>query len=125
VRDPALEVQLTAAQRAAARASLPKIGEPVSEGSRIKVVKGSTALSSGNLFTCNSGSVDATLKVTGDATQVFRRYVKQLPHESPIRTSRGRFQGQDGRQALGDWGSVRMLERPDGAVIAISECFDD
>ena len=124
-REPLFEVQLTAADQAALRASLPKVGEPVSQGSRLNVVKGSTVLSSGNLFLCNSGSVDAVVRVTGHAAQAFRQYVKQLPHESPLRTREGRFEGGRARQALGDWGSVRMLERPGAAVIAISECFDD
>lgn len=125
VREPLFEVQLTTAQQTAAQASLPTVGQPVGQMSRLKVVKGSKVLSSANLFVCNTGSVDAVLHVTGDAGQVFRQYVKQLPHESPIRTGEGRFHGQTARQALGDWGSVRMLEQPGRAVIAISECFDD
>ncbi len=125
VREPLLEVTLTAAEQTTARVSLPTVGQPVGQMSRLQVVKGSKVLSSANLFLCNSGSVDAVLHVTGDAGQVFRQYVKQLPHESPIRTSEGRFHGHTAQQALGDWGSVRMLEQQGRAVIAISECFDD
>jgi hypothetical protein len=120
-RDPTFELQLDVAPRDAARRARPDVGQLVvpSPFSVIRLVRGSRTISTGDQ--CVAAAV---VRVPEHADAIFRRYVDQLPHETPVRVTAGRFQGRRARDASGDWGAVRMVERDGSAVIAISECED-
>lgn len=120
-REPTFDLQLDAAQRAATRSALPRVGQLLvpSPFSVIRMLPGSRAVAYGNQ--CLSAAVVVAPK---NAVAIYRNYVKQIPHEVPIRTAQGRINGTPAREAVGDWGAVRMVERKSSSVLAISECTD-
>jgi hypothetical protein len=124
-RNPDLDVALSDAERNTARNALTRsVGQPLGPRSVVRLARGSSAVASSDLGLCpGGGGNDAVLRADGDALEVYRRYVAQLPREAgPVTTSVGRFNGKRAREAVTDWGSVRLVERKGGAVLAVSEC---
>jgi hypothetical protein len=125
LRTPQFEVQIDAKQLRAA--PLPIAGQPIGTQVPTRVVKGSRALATGDIFDCGSGSYNAVLKVTGDRGSVYRRYVAQLPRsdDERVHVTNGRMNGHPAAEAANVYGSIVMAEGDDGPAIVVSRCNDD